>query len=332
MKYIFSRGLPAGMVAAAVVLGFILLLYSPATVHAQEEGKRGLAISPTTFELSANPGDNLINTIRLDNISDTMLEVTTDVRNFSALGEEGQVTLDTNDEKYSLRAWLGVEPANVVLGPGESKVIAFTIDVPPNGEPGGHFGSVIFSTKIPRAENGSAATVGQEIGALVLLRVAGDAREVLKINSFNAVSDRGDASDAKPVKLVPQGPVVFDARIANEGNVFLKPKGVITITDVFNRSVAEFPLDAQNVLPEAVRKMNATWNSKFLFGKYDAQLTLTYGLNNSEIITATTSFWAFPYKSKVFMIGLVVILFILFASIKWRKRLSMALRVLFGRS
>src|SRR5690606_37405218 len=112
----------------------------------------------------------------------------------------------------------------------------------------------------------------------------------------------------------------------------LNPKGVITVTDIFNRTAAEFQLDSQNVLPEAIRTMSATWDSAFLLGKYDAQITLTYGVNNEQIVTATTTFWAVPYKNKAFLIGVAVFLFVVFVSVRWLKRLKMAFRVLFGRN
>lgn len=299
-------------------------------VQAQQPPERGLSISPLTFELSANPGDTLTNTVRLDNISDEALEINTAVRNFSALGEEGQVTLDSEAGEYSLAAWMSVDPATAVLAPGESRFFNFTINIPPNGEPGGHFGSVVFSTKI-EGVSGSGAAVGQEIGALVLLRVTGDTNEKLAIESFNTVRPTGDdGTDTKVSSILPGSPVMFESRVANEGNVYTKPSGIITITDVFNRTVGEVELSGQNVLPGAIRKMGASWESDFMFGKYDAQLTLTYGAGaNEKIVTETTTFYVIPYQNTAFLVAVGIAVFLLFALIFWRRRFAKAFGVLF---
>src|SRR5688572_30628428 len=118
--------LPAkiGLALAAPVILFGVAAGSHAAT--QEPPKTGLAISPPTFELSANPGDTLRNSLRVDNIINEPLEVTVETRNFTALGEEGSVNLSEDEGEYSLASWISVSPQTLTIPAGESKLFEYT--------------------------------------------------------------------------------------------------------------------------------------------------------------------------------------------------------------
>src|SRR3989344_2318523 len=72
----------------------------------------GFAVSPPTFELSANPGDTLSNVVRVENLSDSELTIEMDTRNFTAYGEEGAVGLTDEESGFSLASWIAVPPTD----------------------------------------------------------------------------------------------------------------------------------------------------------------------------------------------------------------------------
>lgn len=300
-----------------VLTAIIILVVGVNVASAQSQPKSGLAISPPTFELAANPGDTLKNSLRVDNVVDQPLEVTVDTRNFTALGEEGGVNLSSDEGAYSLANWISVAPGKVTIPPGESKVFEFTTAIPQNASPGGRFGSVIFKTTLKPINGQSGVSVGQEIGALVFLKISGEAREKASVASFGAQSGLND-----------RGPVGFDLRLKNEGNVQFKPTGTITISNVFGRKVASIPFDGQNVLPGSIRKMSAKWNTSWLFGKYTATVSLVYG-NDRQILSSSTAFWGFPYKLAAIIVVISGVLGVLIYP--HRKRISRALKILIGK-
>lgn len=313
-----TSGYARGFRRVSIVTGVILLLViSQATAYAADPPKSGLAISPPTFELSANPGDVLKNSLRVDNVVDEPLEVTVDTRNFTALGEEGGINLSPAEDQYSLASWISVTPAKIVIPAKSSQTFNYTIAVPANAAPGGRFGSIIFKTALRTVSGQTGVAVGQEVGTLVFVKIAGQVTEKASIASFGAKSG-----------LNERGPVEFDIRVKNEGNVQFKPTGTITITNFFGKKVATIPINEQNVLPDAIRKMNATWKNDWLFGKYNATLSLVYG-NNKQVLTASTTFWGFPYKLAAIIIvvlgGAAALIY------PHRKRLKLALKVLFGK-
>jgi hypothetical protein len=285
--------------------------------HAQTQPKTGLAVSPPTFELTANPGDTLKNSIRVDNIVDTPLEVTVDARNFTALGEDGGVSLSTDDDQYSLANWIKTTPSKIIIPARESKTFDYTINVPKNATPGGRFGSIIFQTASTAFGGQTGVAVSQEVGTLVFVKIAGTVVEKASIAGFNTAGMFND-----------QGPVNFDVRVKNEGNVHFKPTGTITVSNFFGQTVATVPVNEQNVLPGAIRKMDASWDSGWLFGRYNATLSLVYG-KDQQVITASTAFWGFPYK----LIGIVIVALGLIGAFLYprRARIMRAFKILFGK-
>ncbi len=71
-----------------------------------------------------------------------------------------------------LSTWISLWATSVTLNPGQEVTIPFTISVPSNATPGGHYGAVFF--KNPGSESSAGGTVGINVdyGILVLLTVS----------------------------------------------------------------------------------------------------------------------------------------------------------------
>ena len=304
------------IILVGLFLFFLFLIFIPLN-QARALDYAGLALSPPTFELSANPGDNLENTIRVENLTAVPMKVSVQKRNFTAMGEEGAVNLTEEEDTFSLASWITVLPSEVEISSKGTMTFTFQTAVPLNAEPGGHFGSIIFRIGGQPTPQQSGAVVAQELGALVLLRIAGKTSEKATLESF-----------VPKKRLWERGPVEFEIRVKNEGNVHIKPAGVITITNLFGRKVATFNVDPKNVLPGAIRKSTALWDKKFLFSKYTASLALNYG-TQGKILIGSTTLIGFPYKVVgLVLLGLAILIFLLYRA---RKRISLALKVLFGK-
>jgi hypothetical protein len=296
----------------------VLLVGLAPIAHAQQNGS-GLAISPPSYELSANPGDALTNSIRVDNTQNQSLDVTVNVRNFTALGEEGEVNLTDQDSTYSLAKWITVTPSSATIAAGQSQVFQYTVQVPSNAEPGGRFGSIVFKTSAKPIIGQSGVSIGQEIGSLIFLKIAGNVTERSSIVGFQTAD-----------KINQYKPVNFTLRLKNDGNVHIKPTGTITVTNFFGKKVATIPLDSHNVLPGAIRRMEAQWkDGRFIFGKYTATASVTYG-SDKQIITASTSFWGLPYTIMLVCLGALILIGL--GLYRARRRIRLALRALSGKS
>jgi len=277
----------------------------------------GVAISPLTFELTANPGDIVpANNIKIYNPTDNIISIKMEAEDFRPEGETGQVIVEPEAETtYSLKRWVKIDPTEFTLEPKAEKFVAFTIEVPENAEPGGKYGSILASTTGMIGEELTGTGVAQKVGALLLLTVSGETKEILAIKDFTM-----------PSSFFEYGPVPFTIRFENTGTVHLKPKGFVTITNWREKKVADLEFPQQNVIPGSIRKIETKLDKKWLFGKYTAMVVGSYGIDNLPISSEVLTFWVFPWR--ITLAILIVLILVLLFFYKTRKRWQLALRVL----
>lgn len=271
-----------------------------------------IAVSPLVFELSGNQGEVFENYLKVYNPSAGVMGVKMTVEDIAPSGEEGLVIVEPAEtESFSLARWIKTEPEEFDLEPGKEMMVKFTLTVPENAEPGGHYGTVVAGIKAISGPGVTGAAIIQRIGALVLLTVPGEMEENLAVKEFSAP------------KYSEYGPIPFTVKFENKGTVHTKPAGVITIADWRGKKIADINISSRNVLPTAVRKFDASFDKKWLFGgKYTATLTGSYGSSNILLTPSVITFWVFPWK-----IGLLG-LFVIFLFVLTRRRWLAAFRIL----
>jgi hypothetical protein len=282
---------------------------SPAATPGQ-----GLEISPPVIELSAKPGETLTTSIRVRNVATGVLIAKGQADDFGAgSGEDGQPQILSNETgatRYSLKYWVKSVP-NLTLAPQELKTATVQISVPANAEPGGHFGVIRFTAVPPNLE-GTGVALSASVGTLILLRVAGQVTDNASVSSFT-VGQKGKAGS-----FFEHGPLDFTVRIHNSGTVHEKVQGSIEVTDGFGKKVTSIAVNAKggNVLPDSTRKFVQSLDKKSLFGRYTANLHLTY-LGGAKKLDAKLSFWVIPWKLiLLLLIGLIVFGYLLRLSIR----------------
>lgn len=278
--------------------------------HAQKGGGQGLEISPPLIDIRVDPGQKVTTKIKVRNVTKETLVVEAEYNDFVSSGEDGQPKIllkDDEESPYSIKNWLSTIPSST-LAPQQQATFDVVIDVPKNASPGGHYGVVRY-TGTPAGPEGSGVTLSASIGTLFLVNVSGDVQESAKI------SDLFSARDGKKRSLFEYGPVGIVTKIQNTGNVHIKPKGTIRITNMLGNTVQEnqFNPKGGNVLPQSTRKFDELINKKLLFGRYTIQADITYGENNT-IISNQANFWVIPYK----LIALLIVLVVgIFFAVKW---------------
>ena len=100
--------------------------------------------------------------------------------------------------------------------------------------------------------------------------------------------------------------VTFITRVENVGNVLVRPRGPLEITDCFGKRVATLRMNdaGSAVLPKQIRQFEILWEGEGLvFGRYQALLGLVYGEDARKNISAAVSFWVLPLNVIVPIIG-----------------------------
>lgn len=297
----------------ALILGITVSALPSNFVHAaNQDVGQALEIAPPVLNLTANPGETITSKIILRDVSTSRLVVRNQINDFVANGEDGTPRLlleeDAEESPYSLKSWIQPLPS-FTLNPKQINDLPLKITVPANAAPGGYYAVVRFTATAPE-QDGTGVSLSASLGTLVLLRVNGEAKEGTKVEQF------ATTKNGKVTSLFESQPVTFLARIKNEGSTHEQPTGAIVVSDMFGNKIAgvNVNLNRSNILPGSIRKFEQTLDKsvigdRFLFGRYTADMTLSYG-TKGQTVTESTSFWVIPYRLVGFAILLLVIVFV----------------------
>lgn len=263
-------------------------------------------MTPTIFEMSAEPGQQWNSAIKVINSNDHPLTVYANVVNFAPKGETGQgeflPVFSEFTEGKTIAEWISVPAEAITIEPESTYQVPITVKVPVDASPGGHFAAVMIGTKPPESEGRLQIATSQIVTSLFFARIAGDVVENGSVRTFRTT--KGFLSSPE---------TTFEIRFENKGNVHLQPQGEIVITNMWGKERGIVPINHEthfgNVLPESVRKFEFTWKGERSFsdiGRYKATLTLGYGKEATQYDTQATYFWVIPIKQ----VGSVLLVFV----------------------
>lgn len=296
--------------------------------HAQQS--LSLSVTPPFSQIIVKPGDVVRSYLKVINPNPYELTVYATPVNFATGDESGQPKfvplLNDPVDKTTFAGWIDTTKEAVVIPPESSKDVPYTINVPDNAPPGGHFAAILIGTRPPEgvaAHDGGVIKTSQVVSSLFLARVAGQVEESGQIREFSVA----DSFSGNPR-------ADFVLRFENAGNVYVQPQGDITIYNMWGTERGFIPINQKsnfgNVLPKSIRKFLFAWEgtpSLTDIGRYKAIATLTYGVDARQSVDRTLYFWVIPLKATLITLALLVgvALFIVFAiRLYIRRVLSMA--------
>ena len=242
-----------------------------------------ISINPAHIELTATPGAHLTSAFKFWNGTNADLLIHLEAADFTPQGEEGQILVDGEEDPInSLKAWVRTAAPDVNIPAGEELPIDYSLDVPANASPGSHWGTLL--TVLAPQGTGPGTAVQTRLGLLILVRVLGDVREKLTIESASAP------------RFTDSPPITVEARFRNEGTVHEAPQGTIEVRNLFGALVATGTLPVRNVLPGVVRKVDASVGDRgFWLGRYTVLLSAAYG-DKGETLAARRVVWIIPWR------------------------------------
>jgi hypothetical protein len=301
----------SGLAVLALCVDMVApVMTASAQSNTQQGGGQALEIAPPVLTLSGDPGQTIKSEISLRDVSTSSLVVTGEVNDFTAGGEDGTPKLlleEGETSPYSMKDWFA-PLARLTLKSREIRKLPITIRIPADAAPGGYYSVVRFTATPPDIED-QGVSLSASLGALILMRVNGQAKEGLEVASF------GVTKNDKTNTLFESAPITFVTRLKNTGTIHEQPAGNVTITDMFGKTTAavNVNLPPRNILPGSTRKFespldNTVIGNKKLFGRYTATLRMTYG-ENKQVITSQTTFWIIPYRAIGIAIAAMIIAF-----------------------
>lgn len=300
------------------------------TQAARAEDKLSLTITPPLFQLSIGPGEVWQSSLKIVNTNPYELTVYASLMDFGAQGEDGQAKFfsllgkDSLPASASLARWIKIFDGPIVVPVEKSVEIPFTVNVPADAQPGGHYAAILIGTSPPSyTPGGSVVKISSMVSSLFFARVNGDVLEEGSIREFSA---------RKSFYQKPE--VEFTLRFENSGNVHLLPQGEIAVYDMWDKEQGRIPINQNsdsfgNVLPASIRKFNFVWQGEesiWKAGRYKAVATVSFGQNERQNVSRVAYFWILPLKPILIIVGsLVLVVFIILWIIKIYIRRSLAI-------
>jgi hypothetical protein len=296
--------------AVALISGLLFFGIFGVSQTAFAQSQEGIQLRPAVIEDRATPGQTYVFSLKVTNLGANEKTFYIGTQDISGLDDSGKPIFSDiqTPTQFELSAWIKLPADSVDLGPGETKVVDFRLQVPGNAAPGSHFGSIFFTSQPPEQKSNGTA-IGYKVGSVITLRIAGNVQEEAQLREF---------STDKLVYGTPD--VTFRTKIDNLGNDLLRPHGVIQITDLWGKSTTLTVNDsADPIFPGGDRVYTTKWaGGTFAFGRYEAVLSMVYGDDSRKTVSQMTSFWILPLKPIMIALGsliaIIVVLYLLVRS------------------
>ena len=260
---------------------------------------QALTVGPVKLEYSVQPGDTVRGEMIVQNEENIERTFYPSSERFIEVNGEKRFSKDENN----LSSWF-VMQSSITLKPTEQRVIPFTINIPSNADPGGHYAVIWWSTASPQESPGKQVSIVTRAGVLVYVRVAGDIVEDGSVAKF-LVNGAHNFFASVPLEL--------SIHFQNSGNVHLKPTGEFVLKNLFGSEKAKLAINPYGlqILPNTSKSLAAEWKAENSnpFGFYKISYDAVFG--ESEQV-AQASRWIFIFSWSPFIWILIVLLAILF--------------------
>lgn len=340
-------------------------------MEAQEISPR-LAVSPHTFELRVERGQVLKDKIKILNESEVAIPMVVKVTDFTAEEETGQMIFDesSQDPSFASRLWIKIENPNFILDPNETKEVFFSIEVPENAEPGGHYATVLFEPQLPSYyfKEGQVRAI-PIIGVLFLFSVEVEGltrperpltvveftipenlhlkRLEKLLTNFTGLFTEALAAEKQVFSIVENSDLSFTLRIKNNDIYHIKPSGKLVISTASGKIVGESKISKTTILPGKVRKFPVEFQpdlpeklEKYLPAVISQLISknLFWGKYRANLLLTAENgkiekdieFWVFPWKLGLSTV--LILALIMFFVVRYKKRISKAILILFRKN
>ncbi|KKQ25168.1 MAG: hypothetical protein US40_C0011G0053 [Candidatus Roizmanbacteria bacterium GW2011_GWC2_37_13] len=269
-----------------------------------------LTVAPARQQLTVDPGESTAVNVRFYNQSESPVSGFIKVADFIVDDSEGTPRIVEEagqvSPKFSGQTWFSLPFDRATIAANDKVSFQAKINVPFDARPGGRYVAVYFepSGSLPEsvsAEKEAGVSVGSRLASLVYLKVNGDSLEKALLSRFFAPN------------FLEYGSIKINTQILNRGDYHIRPRGVITLSNVFGGPVDQKSLKEENIFPDTVRSYENSLGQKWMLGKYKLTLTASYG-DKGQVLEGFTYVWLFPWRVAIVIVLTAFIITLLISS------------------
>ncbi|WP_432968621.1 WxL protein peptidoglycan domain-containing protein [Dactylosporangium sp. CA-233914] len=296
----FTRAIAVAAVAAALLAGL------PGPAFADEQGwsvqPAGSSANRSYFVYDAAPGQQIDDVVRITNRASVP-------QTFAVYGTDAYTTVDgafdllpASRRPTDTGAWITLGQRAYTVAAGASLDIPFRLSVPANAGPGDHAGGVIASVVSQQSTgDGARVNVDRRVAARVYLRVAGQARPAVRVETVTVSYDN-------PPHPFAGSTMTVTYRLHNTGNLRLSGAARLSVTGPFGLGLGRTPdIAVPELLPGASITVTERIAGIAPAGPLTARVVLDPATADGPLasVERSSTLWAVPWTALI-AVALVV--------------------------
>ena len=286
---IFSAGL------AIALLVFCTNLYQKA--HAIEG--ESIVLSPASIRVNAEAGETVKGTIKVINDGTVSYDFIVYSTPYSVADKTYDANFEDKKPNADLYTWVSFDKKKYTLNPGDNIDVPYTIEVPADAAPGGHYSVLFAETEV--SDNSEQITRKKRVGAIVFATVKGD------------YITAGKQIGAKIDWIQLGGPITATLSVENNGNSDYTMTELMQVKNVLGGTVYE-KTNERIILPKTTRDINLAWTGGPIMGLYNVKV-------ESKILDKVTTkqSWVLLMPMWVLVLSILAIFGIIYAVFRRRR-------------
>lgn len=246
-------------------MGLLLSCVSVASYAAEDDqtAPENITMSPVKKRYSFKAGETKKDSFKIINDGKRGYTFVVYARPYSVRTENYLPDFTTEASNADVYQWVQFDAPSYELDPGESVNVEYTVRVPKEAAPGGHYGVLFAETQPDEETNGNVVARTKRVGAIVYANVDG------------AITKRGDADAAKIDFFQTEPPLQATQSFQNSGNTDFDVDFRFTVSDIFGSKKYD-SVGTYTVLPNTTRNVLMEWKQAPWFGLYKVDVTSKY--------------------------------------------------------
>lgn len=296
MNQLTTAKLPRLLLTILAISAFLVQLV-PLTAHA-EEGE-SIVLSPSSKKIAIDAGGTIKDSLTVINNGTVSYDFKVYASPYSVKNGTYEPNFTAKTGNADLYTWASFEKSTYTLNPGENIEVPYTITVPADAAPGGHYGVLFAETQAD--ENTGQIARKKRVGMIVYATVNGD------------YISAGKQIGAKIDWLQLGGPITASLSVENSGNTDYEMTELLQIKNVFGGTVYENSKE-RIILPKTTRDINLAWTGGPIMGLYNVKV-------ESKILDKVTTkqSWVLLMPMWVLVLSILAIFGIIYAVFRRRR-------------
>lgn len=282
------------LVLVGLITGLLFSIVSVTGAQASEHGeaRESIALSPVKKEYKFDAGSSHADSLTVLNDGTVAYSLKVYASPYSVTGEDYKPDFFTTRKNTDIASWVKFGQKTFRLEPGKSVTVPYTVVVPADATPGGHYG-VIFAETQPADGQRESSSVERKkrVGALLYATVNGTYEMG---GTFKEIRTPG-------LQFTP--PLKSELNVENTGNSDFDVEMVFAVSDIFG-SRKYTDTKVYKLLPKSERKIQLAWEKSPGFGLYEVTVSAKFldkqTTKTSYVLMAPIAFYM------IFVIGLLV--------------------------